>query len=160
VIHTDWLESCGARAAICVVAWAFVGLIALLAANGAEIEGASTLLRYDWYDLPLDVELGIEHVDPGSAARLIAFAEIGRDRCGLGPFPTWSLFKRYGLRERDFKVAMESVGERSGDSAIGPYFQLLLDAEDEAARVFGERGTVEGCRLIRNEVAKHVKIDD
>jgi hypothetical protein len=26
--------------------------------------------------------------------------------------------------------------------------------------VFGERGTVEGCRLIRNEVAKHVKIDD
>lgn len=110
--------------------------------------------------MPLDVELGIEHVDPGSAARLIAFAEIGRDRCGLGPFPTWSLFKRYGLRERDFKVTMESVGERSGDGAIGPYFQLLLDAEDEAARVFGERGTVEGCRLIRNEVAKHVKIDD
>jgi hypothetical protein len=55
---------------------------------------------------------------------------------------------------------MESVGERSGDGAVGPYFQLLLDAEDEAARVFGERGTVEGCRLIRNEVAKHVKIDD
>jgi hypothetical protein len=78
----------------------------------------------------------------------------------LGPFPTWSLFKRYGLRERDFKVTTESIGERSGDGAIGPYFQLLIDAEDEAARVFGERGTVEGCRLIRNEVAKHVKIDD
>ena len=89
-----------------------------------------------------------------------SLSEIGRDRCGLGPFPTWSLFKRYGLRERDLKVTTESVGGRSGDGAIGPYFQLLLDAEDEAARVFGERGTVEGCRLIRNEVAKHVKIDD
>ena len=104
-----------------------------------------------------------EHIDPvlgtPTSGRL-AFAEMGWDRCGLGPFPTWSLFKRYGLRERDFKVTMESVGERSGDGAVGPYFQLLLDAEDEAARVFGERGTVEGCRLIRNEVAKHVKIDD
>ena len=81
------------------------------------------------YHEPIDPVLGTP-----TSGRL-AFAEIGRDRCGLGPFPTWSLFKRYGLRERDFKVTMESVGERSGDGAIGPYFQLLLDAEDEAARV-------------------------
>lgn len=36
---------------------------------------------------------------------MLAFAGIERDRCGLGPFPTWALIKRYGDTPRSFSYA-------------------------------------------------------
>ena len=36
---------------------------------------------------------------------MIAFAGIERDRCRLGPFPTWALIKRYGDTPRSFSYA-------------------------------------------------------
>jgi hypothetical protein len=155
----SFLESRCAYGVIGVVAWTFVGLIVLMSANGAEVEGASTLLQQDWSELSDVRKLPRERIDSGLAARLLAFAGIGQDRCGLGPFPTWALIKRYSLRERDFKVTVKA-NEQSGDGAIGPYYQLMLDAEDEAARMLGERGVAEGCLLIRNELSRHVKIGD
>jgi hypothetical protein len=140
-----------------VVAWTFVGLVVLMSANGAEVEGASTLLQQDGSELSDVRKLPMERIDTDLAARLLAFAGIGRDRCGLGPFPTWALINGYGLRDRDFKVTSDGHG---GDGSIGPYYQLMLDAEDEAARMLGDHGVSEGCRLIRNELSRHVKIDD
>jgi hypothetical protein len=153
----NFLQSRYAYGVIGVVAWTFVGLIVLISANGAEVEGASTLLQQDWSELSDVRKLPMEGIDTGLAAHLLAFAGIGRDRCGLGPFPTWALIKRYGLRDRDFKVTSH---EQGGNGAIGPYYQLVLDAEDEAARMLGERGVAEGCLLIRNELSTHVKIGD
>jgi hypothetical protein len=157
VVYLGFLETRCAYCVLGVAAWTFVGLTVLISANGAEV--ASTLLHRDWSDLSDVRRLPIEGIDSGSAARLLALAEIGRDRCGLGPFPTWALIKRYGLRARDFQITVGS-DEQSGDGLIGPYYQLMLDAEDEAARMLGEHGTAEGCRLIRNELSRHVKIGD
>jgi hypothetical protein len=93
-------------------------------------------------------------------ADLLACAEMGRDRCGFSPFAAWSLVRRYHLRWRDFKVGVEDVGERSSEWMIGPYFQLLLDAEDATARMFSLRGTPEACQLVRDALAKYVRIND
>jgi len=133
----------------------FTVLIAVLRANAAEIDSAS--LRRDWDEARIP---GPEHIDPNTAAHLIAFAEIGRDRCGFSSFPVWSLDKRYNLQRRDFKMAIGSIGEQSGEDSIGPYFQIMVEAEDDAIKMFGLRGTAEGCLVVREEIAKHVKLDD
>jgi hypothetical protein len=123
-------------------------------ANAVDTDGIP-----DWYEVVLDLDRESQHIDPRMAAQLIAFAEIGRDRCGFSPFPTWSLFKLYHLQPLDYRVTVASIGERSG-APIGPYFQFMLDAEDEATRLFAIRGQEEGCRIVRDEVTKHVKLDD
>ena len=69
-----------------VVAWTFVGLTVLISANGAELEYASRLLRQDWSDLSDVRKLPNEGINSGLAVRLLAFAGIGRDRCGTPCF--------------------------------------------------------------------------
>ena len=78
---------------------------------------------------------------------------------GLNPFPAWSLVGRYDLRWRDFTAGVEQTEERS-ELIIGPHFQLLMDAEDGTARMFGYRGTAEACQLVRDTLARYVKIND
>jgi hypothetical protein len=69
---------------------------------------------------------------------------------GFSSFPTQSLLRRYPLRWRDFKARAQNAGERSGEGMIGPHFQLLLDAEDATARMFGQEVTTEVCHLVRD----------
>jgi hypothetical protein len=138
---------------------AIVLTLAPFIANAAEIEGSTSVPR------PYCIQLGCDEdtpsqMDPLTAADLLAFAEMGRDRCGFSPFPVWSLVRRYHLRWRDFKAGVENVGERGGEWMIGPYFQLLLDAEEATARMFSLRGTPEACQLVRNALAKYVRIND
>jgi hypothetical protein len=61
---------------------------------------------------------------------------------------------------RDFIAGVEDVGERSSEWMIGPYFQLLLDAEDATARMFSLRRTPEACQLVHDALAKYVRIND
>ena len=99
-------------------------------------------------------------IDALTAADLLAFAEMGRDRCGFSSFPVWSIMGRYHLRWSDFRAGMGHLGERSGEWTIGPYFQLLMDAEDATARMFSLRGTSEACQLVRDALDKYVRIND
>jgi hypothetical protein len=128
-------------------------------ANAAEIDGFTSVPRPQCIQLGCDEDTPTE-IDPLTAADLLAFAEMGRDRCGLSPFAAWSLVGRYHLRWRDFRVGVEHAGERSGEGMIGPNFQLLLDAEDATARMFSLRGTPEACQLLRDALAKYVRIND
>ena len=146
-------ERCGAVAPLMIVPCAVVaGLIALSTANAIEVEGP-----YDWYEVLLDVDR-VNEIDPRVAAHLLAFAEMGRDRCEFSPFPAWTLVNRCARRLSDFRVTVEAV-EVGRHGAIGQHFQLMLDAEDEVKRLFAARGQEEGCRIVRNEVGRHVRLD-
>jgi hypothetical protein len=97
--------------------------LALFIANAGEIDGSSSVPPPQCIQLGCDEDTPTE-IDPLTAADLLAFAEMGRDRCGLSPFAAWSLFGRYRLRWRDFRVGVEHAGKRSGEGMIGPNFQF------------------------------------
>jgi hypothetical protein len=141
------------------VALSLAIVLAPFIASAAEIEGSPSVQRPQCIQLGCDEDASTE-IDPLMAADLLAFAEMGRDRCGFSPFPAWSLVRRFHLSLRDFKVVVGDVGERSSEWMIGPYFQLLMDAEDATERMFSLRGAPEACQLVRDALAKYVRIND